>query len=237
MTRTDGSVATSRADSLNTRVRQVIRGVVVLVLIAVGSIPSFTAHQAMGSAIAIVVAVSIGRVIARAIPVGAHRAIAVAVAVTTAVVVFVPLFVIGIVEPVALILVVLIAMIISMGGHSVKGRQRLTGKAMAVTTALLLGSVAVAALVLFVVDNKRVSDHQTACMQYRDALTIALADPASTDPIVGLDKSDTSGIRASRATYRTEVVGYTGRIDPGFDASWAKWATGFVKQSLAAQRC
>jgi Tfp pilus assembly protein PilE len=79
----------------------------------------------------------------------------------------------------------------------------MTGKRVAVVIALILGAIAVAAHVVFVVNSERNSSHQASCQRYRDALTLAYTDdPTVSISTSGLSHSDATSARQSERSYR-----------------------------------
>ena len=68
---------------------------------------------------------------------------------------------------------------------------------------LILGTVAVVALIVFVTTNKKTSDHQAFCQRYRDAITLAYTDdPSATLSTTGLSPSDAAGVTKDEQNYR-----------------------------------
>jgi hypothetical protein len=121
----------------------------------------------------------------------------------------------------------------------VKIPRRVTGKAIAVTGALLIGAVGVSLAGLAVVNNMRHQSHTTFCQTYKSALTQAMANPdIAADPsaLAVLTPSDRSPIKNGLSAYQKQRV-YS---EPGQSANLKEWqseATQFQFDALRRQGC
>ena len=110
------------------------------------------------------------------------------------------------------------------------------GRKWAVIAGLILGTVAVVALIVFVTTNKSTSDHQAFCQRYRDALTLAYTDdPAATLSTAGLAPKDAHAVSTDEQTYRQEYAkaADTSALRTDFDAYVQK----AIPTLMAEHRC